>query len=143
MNKQELENEVSKLRQLLVQSRNETTVAYESVQRACTKQSIAEETLKNVRWTVESLQRDNKYYIDQLQRNGDAWSKKYLELEEKSVKALQLLTKAGLDALALQRDSYEKRIKAAVNEGKLCIEQAKTDTMAYAFEHVTKKLAEG
>lgn len=127
MNKNELETENASLREQL------------SAALALAKKH--EDDLKGVTWDYKTAAADRDYYARQLSENSQAWTKKYLQLEEKSGKAMNNLAKASMDALALQRDKYEARVKAVVNEGKLCIEMAKSDTLAYAFEHVTEKLA--
>lgn len=121
MNKTELENEVESLKQQL------------SAALALAKDH--EEKLKAAEWSARTSQDNCDFYQKRYAEVSQSAHLKYRALEKKSVESLQKVISAGLEALRTQRAEL-------IQLGALAIEQARTDTLGQAFDHVLTKLAQ-
>lgn len=83
------------------------------------------------------------YWRDQLQQAGDAWAKKYLALEDSAFKTVQELAIQTTKRIHQLQEKHQSNIKDCAAIAALEISRAESKTLAYAFEHVTHKLAEG
>jgi outer membrane murein-binding lipoprotein Lpp len=95
-----------------------------------------EATAANVRAT--SAEGTARYWLEQHDNVVGALR----DMTRKSVAVMGSMITESVDALNNQADHYEKQIFAVKGLAALAIEQARTDTMADCFAHVTAKLAE-